>query len=280
MQGQQAGGRVAQLWRYPVKSMLGERLTTAAIGPSGVQGDRRLALLHRETGRVASAKDPRRWRDLLTLQATGGAPEPVRITLPDGRTVSGQNEQVDELLSAVLGAPATLTGTPPAAATLDRAVPEAVLAAGVTAVVPVEPSPLGGAAPDTFFDFAPIHLLTTATLDRLAVELPGGPPQVERYRPNLVVATPGAGFVENSWVGRQLRIGAELVLRVLAPTPRCAVPTLAHGRLPRQPDALRAPARLNRIEPLPGLGPQPCVGAYAQVVTPGRVAVGDAVELD
>ncbi|TDC25479.1 MOSC domain-containing protein [Micromonospora sp. 15K316] len=271
---------MAQLWRYPVKSMLGESLTTATVGPGGVQGDRRLALLHRETGRVVSAKDPRRWRDLLTFQATGGGSEPVRITLPDGRTVSGRNEQADELLSAVLGTPVTLTDTPPAGATLDRAVPEAVLAAGVTAVVPVDPSPLGGAAPGTFFDFAPIHLLTTAALGRLAVELPDGPPQAERYRPNLVVATPETGFVENSWVGRRLRIGGELVLRVLAPTPRCAVPTLAHGRLPRRPDALRAPARLNRIEPLPGLGPQPCVGAYAQVVTPGRVAVGDAVELD
>ncbi|SIR79432.1 MOSC domain-containing protein [Micromonospora avicenniae] len=280
MSGERVGGRVTQLWRYPIKSMLGERLITATVGPSGVQGDRRLALLHRETGRVVSAKDPRRWRDLLTFQAAGAAPGPVRITLPDGRTVSAQDEQVDDLLSSMLRAPVTLTGTPPEGATLDRAVPEAVLDAGVTAVVPVDQSPLGSAAPGTFFDFAPVHLITTATLDRLGVELPDGTPEAERYRPNLVVATSDTGFVENGWVGRRLRIGGDLVLRVLAPTPRCAVPTLAHGRLPQRPDALRAPARLNRIEPLPGLGRLPCVGAYAQVVTPGRVAVGAAVELD
>ncbi|MFI7520051.1 MOSC domain-containing protein [Micromonospora globbae] len=273
-------GRVAQLWRYPVKSMLGEQLAAAAVGPAGVSGDRVWALLHPESGRVVSAKDPRRWRGMLTLRAAGGAPDPVRITLPDGRVVSTCDDDADTVLSTVLGAPVTLTVTPPAGATLDRAVPDAVLAAGVTATVPVEVTTLGAAAPGSFFDFAPIHLVTTATLDRVSAELPDGPVAADRYRPNLVVDAPGAGFVENGWVGRHLRVGAELVLRVLAPTPRCAVPTLGHGRLPRQPDALRVPARLNRIEPLPGLGRQPCVGAYAQVVTPGRVAVGDRVELD
>ncbi|WP_204335204.1 MULTISPECIES: MOSC domain-containing protein [Micromonospora] len=62
------------------------------------------------------------------------------------------------------------------------------------------------------------------------------------------------------------------------PVTRCAVPTLAHGSLPRDPDAPRVPARLNRVVPLPGLSAQPCVGAYAQVVRPGRVRVGDAAE--
>ncbi|MFI5490872.1 MOSC N-terminal beta barrel domain-containing protein [Micromonospora echinaurantiaca] len=163
-------GRLAQLWRYPVKSMLGERLTAAEVTATGVAGDRGLALVHRETGRVASAKHPRHWRGLLTLRASGAAPGPVRIILPDGRTVSSVDAEVDEVLSRVLGAPVTLTGTPPDGAVLDRPRPEAVLDAGVTADVPVDLSPLGTAAPGTFFDFAPIHLVTTATLRRLAAE--------------------------------------------------------------------------------------------------------------
>ncbi|MCL7459559.1 MOSC N-terminal beta barrel domain-containing protein [Micromonospora echinofusca] len=272
-------GRLAQLWRYPVKSMLGERLPAADVGPAGVAGDRRLALRHRGTGRVASAKHPRLWRGLLALHATGAAPGPVRITLPDGRAVSSVDPDVDDVLSRVLDAPVTLIDRPPAGAVLDRADPDAVLAAGLTAEVPVDASPLGAAAPGTFFDFAPVHLVTTATLARVAAELPAGTVEAVRYRPNLVLDVDVDGFAENDWVGRELRIGPELVLRVLAPTPRCAVPTLAHGPLPRQGAALRVPARLNRVAPLPQLGPQPCVGAYAQVVRSGRVAQGSTVEV-
>lgn len=272
-------GRLAQLWRYPVKSMLGERLPAADVGPAGVAGDRRLALRHRDTGRVASAKHPRLWRDLLTLRASGAAPDEVRITLPDGRVLSRLDPGVDDVLSRVLGVPVTLIDRPPAGALLDRADPDAVLAAGMAAEVPVDANPLGAAAPGTFFDFAPVHLVTTATLARVAAELPGGTVEAVRYRPNLVLDVGVDGFAENDWVGRELRVGSELVLRVLAPTPRCAVPTLAHGSLPRQTEALRVPARLNRVAPLPQLGAQPCVGAYAQVVRGGRVAQGSAVEV-
>lgn len=272
-------GRLAQLWRYPVKSMLGERLPAAGVGPAGVAGDRRLALRHRDTGRVASAKHPRLWRDLLMFRAAGAAPDPVRITLPDGRALSSVDPDVDDVLSRVLDVPVTLIDRPPAGAVLDRADPDAVLAAGIAADVPVDANPLGAAAPGTFFDFAPVHLVTTATLARVAAELPGGTVDVARYRPNLVLDVDADGFAENDWVGRELRVGAELVLRVLAPTPRCAVPTLAHGSLPRQTGALRVAARLNRVAPLPELGPQPCVGAYAQVVRGGRVAQGAVVEV-
>ncbi|MEU4567735.1 MOSC domain-containing protein [Micromonospora sp. NPDC023956] len=273
---------VEEIWRYPVKSMLGEALPHTQVTPVGVAGDRRLALRDLATGRVVSAKHPRRWRDMLTLRATGGDSVPVRISLPDGRELSTADD-VDAVLSALLDAPVALIATVPPGATLDRARPEEVLAAGVNAAVTVDETPLGGGtAPETFVDFAPVHLVTTGTLDRIAGAAGAGRPvAATRYRPNLVLRTVGVpGFVENDWVGRDLRIGAELVLRVVAPTPRCAVPTLAHGELPADPDALRVPARLNRVAPVPQLGPLPCVGAYARVVRPGRVAVGDRVRLD
>jgi uncharacterized protein YcbX len=272
-------GRLVGLRRYPVKSLLGEALPAAEVGVAGLAGDRALALLDRGTGRVASAKQPRHWRALLTLRAAGAAPGPVRITLPDGRQLSSVDVDVDVVLSRTVGRPVTLVDAVPPDATLLRAHPDEVLAAGVHAEVPVDESRLGAVVPGTFFDFAPIHLLTTATLDRIAAELPTGAGVLDRYRPNLVLDTPAEAFTENGWVGRELRIGADLVLAVLAPTPRCAVPTLAHGPLPREAGALRVPARLNRVEPLPGLGPQPCVGAYARVVRAGRVGVGDGVRL-
>lgn len=270
-------GRLTGVRRYPVKSLLGEELDAVDVGSGGLLGDRRLALLHRPTGRVASAKNPYRWRALLALRAAGAGP--VTLTLPDGRTVAAHDDRADEILSELLGEPVTLTGTPPADAVLERSRPEEVLAAGVTVPVTVDEGRLGGAAPPgSFVDYAPVHLVTTATLRRVGAATSSGVVDPARYRPNLLLDTTADGFEENDWVGRELRIGDELVLRVVAPTPRCAVPTLAHGPLPRDPDALRVPARLNRVVPLPGLSAQPCVGAYAQVVRPGRVRLGDVAE--
>jgi len=278
-------GTVAVVRRYPVKSMLGEDLAEADVSRSGLARDRRLAVVSRRTGKVASAKYPRLWRDMLTLSAEALDDATARITLPDGKTVSSTDPGVDEVLSGLLGQPVTLTGTPPDGATLDRAVPEAVLRDGIKAEVPAMLIELGAAAPPgTFVDFAPLHLITTATLDRIAELSPYRRADLERYRPNIVIGTGGSGFTENDWLGRDLRIGADHVLRVIAQTPRCAVPTLAHGELPRDAEALRVLARHNRVSPLPQAGPElpqagpePCAGVYAEVLHPGRISTGDPV---
>jgi MOSC domain-containing protein len=276
-------GTVARLRRYPVKSMLGEDLAASDVTFTGLTGDRRLAVLSRRTGKIASAKFPRLWRDLLTLSATvdeGTANGTVRIALPEGKTVWSNDADIDAVLSDLLNEPVTLTATAPPEAVLDRAVPEAVLRDGVDAQVPAELMELGGGGPPgTFVDFAPLHLLTTSTLDRIAELSPGGGADLERYRPNIVIRTTVPGFAENDWLERNLRVGDELVLRVIVRTPRCAVPTLAHGALPRDPDALRVLARHNRVEPLDSLDPEPCAGVYAQVLRPGRIRTGDPVHL-
>jgi uncharacterized protein len=328
-------GTVARLRRYPVKSMLGEDLEVGDVGRAGLAGDRRLAVVSRRTGKVASAKYPRLWRDLLTLsaQAVDGA---ARITLPDGKTVCSTDADVDEVLSALLNQPVTLTATPPPGATLDRAVPEAVLRNGIRAEVPAELIEIGAGAPpgtdaalseflgqpvtlaavpppdatldravpeevlrdgvqapvsvevshiggasggSNFVDFAPLHLLTTATLDRIAELSPYRRSHLERYRPNVVIRTEPAGFAENDWLGREVHIGDEVVLRVIARTPRCAVPTLAHGGLPRDAEALRVLARHNRVRAFPDSDPEPCAGVYAAVLRPGRIRPGDEVRL-
>jgi hypothetical protein len=174
----------------------------------------------------------------------------------------------------------TLSTTPPPGASLDRAVPEAVLADGVTAEVPAEIIEIGaGAPPGTFVDFAPLHLLTTATLDRIAGLSPRGVADQERYRPNVVIRTTAPGFAENDWLDRYLAVGDDLILRVIARTPRCAVPTLEHGPLPRDADALRVLARHNRLAPVVNADPEPCAGVYAEVLNPGRIHVGDSVFL-
>jgi len=276
-------GTVAVLRRYPVKSMLGEDLDASDVTFTGLTGDRQLAVLSRTTGKIASAKLPRLWRDLLTLSAAAGevtGDGAVRITLPAGKTVWSSDADIDAVLSDLLDQPVTLTATPLPGAALDRAVPEAVLRDGVDAPVPAELMEIGGGGPPgTFVDFAPLHLLTTSTLDRIAELSPYRRADLERYRPNIVVRTSAPGFVENDWLERILHVGTELVLRVIARTPRCAVPTLAHGALPRSPDALRVLAHHNRVEPLDALDPEPCAGVYAEVLRPGRIRTGDAVRL-
>jgi MOSC domain-containing protein len=277
-------GTVAALRRYPVKSMLGEDVEAGDVTFTGLAGDRRLAVVSRATGKIASAKFPRLWRDLLTL-AVASADDPavdgaVRIRLPEGKIVWSSDADLDAVLSGLLDEPVTLTATPPPGAALDRAVPEAVLRDGVDAQVPAELMEIGGGGPPgTFVDFAPLHLLTTSTLDRIAELSPHGRADLERYRPNIVIRTAAAGFTENDWLERILRVGDDLVLRVIARTPRCAVPTLAHGALPRDPDALRVLARHNRVEPLDSLDPEPCAGVYAEVLRPGRIRTGDPVRL-
>src|SRR5580693_4420171 len=276
-------GTVAVLRRYPVKSMLGEDVDVGHVTFTGLAGDRQLAVVSRATGKIASAKFPRLWRDLLTLSAAADDPAvdgAVRVTLPEGKIVWSSDAGVDAVLSDLLDEPVTLTATPVPGAALDRAVPEAVLRDGVDAQVPAELMELGGGGPPgTFVDFAPLHLLTTSTLDRIAELSPHGRADLERYRPNIVIRTAAAGFTENNWLERILRVGDDLVLRVIARTPRCAVPTLAHGALPRDPDALRVLARHNRVEPLDSLDPEPCAGVYAQVLRPGRIRTGDPVRL-
>ena len=270
-EGDHGWGRRVELTalrRHAVKSMLGEDVAEVVVGPGGVNGDRALGLLDVGTGRVATAKHPRLWRRLLQCRAVSG---PVRITLPDGAEVAGNDPDVDAVLSAFLGRAVHLTGTRPAGAAVERPDPEDVLAHGVDADVPAPALEIAQGTPGgTFVDHSPVHLVSTATLDHLGVE-------ALRYRPNIVLGGDGPPFVENGWLGRELAVG-DVRLRVTLPTPRCSVPTLEHGELPRAPHAVRGPMEQNRVD-VPGFGVLPCAGAYAEVVAGGTLRLGDRVHL-
>jgi uncharacterized protein YcbX len=183
------------------------------------------------------------------------------------------------MLSAFTGRPVALRLGRALGSEIDRAVPDEVLAHGVDAEVASERLELGQQAPgDSFVDYAPVHLITTATL--AAVTSAAGSPLSPRvFRPNLILATPGlTGYAENDWVGRELAIGGQARLEVFLPTPRCAIPTLAHGQDPGNPQVLRALARANRVH-LADFGVRPCAGVYARVVGPGLVRPGDEVRI-
>ncbi|OLT01286.1 molybdenum cofactor biosysynthesis protein [Pseudonocardia sp. CNS-004] len=270
------------MWRYPVKSMLGERLEEARLDAAGFTHDRGLALIDSTTGVVATAKHPRLWRALLTYSAAVRDGQ-VLVTSPAGWTRDATAAGVDELLSDALARPVRVAAERPDGATVERPDPEDVLDRGVDAVVPAATLEIGQGSPGTsFVDYAPVHLITSATLDAVGAE-------EVRYRPNLVVETPPGtpAFIENDWVGRTLHIGGVVgthgtdgttVLRIALPTPRCSVPTLEHGSLPRAPHAVRTVMANNRVE-VAGFGVRPCAGCYAEVVQAGTVRVGDRVTL-
>lgn len=278
-------GTVLELWRYPVKSMRGERLESAEVGARGIHGDRAYALIDHASGHVASAKRPRLWGRLLDCRAEmlpapcpEDQPGAVDITLPDGRTVRAGEAEADEALTDLLGRAVHLTAQAPDQATIERYWPSV---AGLARRGGVTANEIGqGAPPGTFFDYAPLHLLTTASLAYLRQLYPGGDVTASRFRPNLLIAPTEnvAGFAENGWVGHALTIGETVRLRITDPTPRCIVPTLPQAGGPRDTGILRAIAWHNR-PPVPALGGAtlPSLGVYAIVEQSGAIRRGDQV---
>lgn len=267
-----AVGSIVSLWRYPVKSMMGEELTAVEVTERGLVGDRAYALLDAETGKVASAKNPAKWPGLFDFRAAfltppraRGALPAVRITLPSGRLVSSRQRNAGEILSKVLGRKVRLESTAPQQPGLEEYWPDMEELPHRDAVTD-EAMPSG-----TFFDCAAVHLLTTATLDQLRQAYPQGRFEVRRFRPNLVVqpGADGEGFVENAWIGQTLAIGRQLRLRITGPCPRCVMTTLAQSDLPADPGILRTAAQQNQAH----------VGVYVAVLQPGMVRRGDLVRL-
>ncbi len=265
-----AMGAVVSLLRYPVKSMQGEELNAVWLTPHGLQGDRAWALIDRETDKVVSAKNPRKWPRMFDFRAAYIEPTcperalpPVRITLPDGQVVVSGQDAADETLSRCLGRGVTLRSAAPQQPQLEEYWPD-MEELDRRDVVTDEAMPAG-----TFFDLADVHLLSTATLAALQNACPQGRFEVRRFRPNLVVQLndPEPGFVENGWIDRVLAIGDEVRLRITGPCPRCVMTTLAQADLPADPQILRTAARQNKAH----------VGVYAAVVQSGLIRRGDAL---
>jgi len=262
--------QVAGIWRYPLKSARGESLTAALVENGGLAGDRTWAGVDEADRTIGSAKHPRRWGGLLEVRATG---DPAVIEVAGARHEAGSAE-ADTALGEHLGRPVRLTRTAPAGLRLHRLLPD-------------EPGMVPDWMPETgpgqervedvggpertgrFVDFGAVHLVTAGALAELGARA-GHPVPVDRFRPNLLI-TADADPV----AGAELVIG-EVVLRVLFPTPRCVVPSLAQAGLGADPAVLRTLARHYRREVF-SAGKAACFGVYADVVQPGHLAVGAPV---
>jgi len=269
-------GSVVGLWRYPVKSMMGEELNAAEVRERGLVGDRQFAVVDASTGKVAGAKNPRKWGNFFDFRAayveppeSGSKLPAVRLTLPDGTVVTSEQPDVAQVLSRALGrevafAEAQHDGES-SAAQAEEYWPDIEGLDYRDTVTEWE------LPPGTFFDLAVVHLLTTATIERLRALYPEGRFEVRRFRPNIVVATgPNQqGFVENDWIGHTVAIGDEVRLRITGPCPRCVMTTLPQGDLPKDAGILRTAAQNNHAN----------VGVYADVVKGGTVRRADEVRL-
>ena len=273
-------GAVGSLWRYPVKSMMGEELNAAEVTDRGLRGDRVYALVDRADGKVATAKNPRKWPHLFDFRANliegaaaGSQAASIRVTLPDGTMITSAQDSCDQILSRALAREVTLESV---ASGDEQATSSATRAVSAEEYWPdMEGLDFRDTVTDfalpagTFFDCAVVHLLTTATLDRLSELYPRGRFEVRRFRPNIVVqpASGERGFIENSWVGHTLAIGDEVRLSITGPCGRCVMTTLPQGDLPRDVDILRTAAKHNHVK----------VGVYAAVVRGGTIRRGDSV---
>lgn len=198
--------QVVRVWRYPVKSMLGQRADHVDVSATGVAGDRRYAIRD-ASGRLGSGKNTRRFRRIDGLLDFRARYEDGRalVTFPDGTVLDADDPEIGAALSDALGRPVTL-----------------------------EREDDG-----SHLDAGPLHLLSTASLAWLERALPAARADERRFRPNLVIGIEGETPVEQDWIGCTLHVGDDVVLRVTSPTERCGMVALEQEDLPRDPRVLR-----------------------------------------
>lgn len=280
--------RVGELWRYPVKSMMGERVERVELSERGVVGDRAWATRDEVRGGIRGAK---KIGPLMRLAAryleepVAGRVRAAQITLPDGSTLMSDDPDANERVSSALGHPVTLWPLRPAD-DLEHYRHGPLEAPDFVAELrsmfdldPDEPLPNLSAfpveliefesLPGTYYDAFPLLLLTDSSLAALQELAPASVIDVRRFRPNILVSAGGApGFVEDEWIGRRMRVG-DAVVEIATGCPRCVMTTRAFADLPEDRSIMRTLVQQHDQE----------LGAYANVVEPGTVRVGDELEL-
>ena len=283
-------GTVKEIWRYPVKSMAGERMNRANVSARGIYGDRGWAIRDEKAGEIRNA---RKLPMLLHCSAVymrepnaDDAP-PAQITLPDGTTFRSDSTEANARLSELLGRSVSIWPIQPPSERdlLKRGAPDNPdIRAEMREVfgrLENEPLPDFSTLPPqileftspfgTFFDAFPFNVLTTASLSALSRHNPAADFDSRRFRPNVLIETKSGieGLAEAEWSGRTLRIGATRI-RVEMPTVRCVIPTLDQPGVKKDPSVLRTIVR-DAAQNL---------GAYATIASGGTIALGDEVTLE
>jgi uncharacterized protein YcbX len=272
---------VDQLWRYPVKSMIGELVDRVDLTPLGIEHDRVWAVRDLERGGIRGAKKIGGLMQ-LAARATAGPGGEVAISLPDGSVVSTRDPSVHEKVSAAVGHPVHLEPLRAASDTehfrRGPADSDDVMAElmGIFGREEGEPLPDFSVFPEvvlefesppgTYYDAFPLLVMSTSALAALQAAVPESSMDVRRFRPSIVIDTPGeTGHPEFSWSGRRARIG-HAEIEFVAACPRCVMVT---REISQDVPADRAVLR-HVVKDL-----DQNVGVYARIVTPGKVSVAD-----
>lgn len=232
-------GRVRAIYRYPVKSMAGEPLSSAQLGWHGLDGDRRLAFLRSGVKSGAPWLTASKLPSLITYVPLRDAEDalPSRVRTPNGEELELHGEALRAEITSAHGAPVELMQ----------------LNNGI-------------------FDDAPLSIITTSAIAAVTGAA-GVDIDVRRFRPNLLIETLGdAPFPEDAWIGRTLRIGEGAdapAVAVCLRDVRCVMINLDPDTAAHDPRLLKASVRLNET----------CAGVYASIIKTGLVRVGDALYL-
>ena len=249
--------RIAQLWRYPVKSLLGERLPSLSLVGDGVDGDRLWGILDRADGRILTARRESRLLFAASRMGTGNVPW---ITLPDGQLLTGPGPATDDALSAWLGKPVTLV----CATECDAARAEYFADATDDSSRAIEWT----MPKDRFVDAYPVLVMSTAGLRGGAAAYAAGAWDVRRFRPNILIDVEGEDWLEDAWADRRLRVGTAQLI----PRRRCIRCTMVNRAQPGLDRDVNIYKTLNRVH-----GGD--AGMWTQVALPGSLSEGDVVGL-
>jgi len=266
---------IAELWRYPVKSMGGERVESLELRTSAVVGDRRWAVRSNETGKIASAKRPRPYGQLLSWSAKTHADGGLVVVSPDGREFAVGSGELDAALSEELGEPVQMVEVEEGRdETYGSEWPE--IPGTVLSDVEVD-LPIAAITEKTsFVDASAVHIIVNQSMKHLASLLDGVKLGVERFRPNIVLdAHDDAGlgeFADLDWKDLDFKIG-DAELRIGDATPRCVMTTLAQPGYEQAKGVLQVLAATARMEF--DYGAFACFGTNAEVTTAGTISVGD-----
>jgi uncharacterized protein YcbX len=254
------GATIAELWRYPVKSMQGERVEQVALDAAGFEGDRRYGVVTPDGFVLSGKSEPRILQGAATVRADGE----IDIALPHGVHTASDDPDVDSLLSAWLDRPLRLHR----AGADDQFLIHHHVDPEDESKTKDFPTP-----PGAYYDSrSTVHLLSHSSLRAAQREHETGQWDVRRFRPNVVVAFDNAddgateGYAEEEWVGATVELGAVPAL-VRKLTSRCVLTTRAQPGLDRDLQIYRSILKHNDGN----------LGIYLVPQASGTVAVGARV---
>lgn len=257
-------GKVSSLFRYPVKSMQGEKLHESIITNDGLLGDRYYALIDTKTKKIVSAKNPKKWPNIflyksrfLTEPSIDNIPD-VEIQLKNKSFISSLEDNINHVLSDEFNSNIILSkcikGKSKIEGLFDDSIEDVIM------------------PENTFFDIGKIHIITTSTISKLKEVYEEGNFNSRRFRPNIIIDTDEKilDFVENKWVNKKIYIGKEVILYVKQKTSRCIMTTLEQNNIQNDINILKMIKKYNKGT----------AGVYVDVIQNGIIKINDPIYIE